>query len=120
MIFKNSKLIVQDNFGIKKVKCIKVPKKGYAILGAIVLISVLKKISLKKKIKYGQLFRALITNNNSINFRKSGFFVKGFNSVVIPKKIDNVPISKRIKGPLCVESRKKKLSRVLLMSSYIF
>jgi|SRR5690606_14307598 len=120
MVFKNSKLIVQDNFGVKKVKCIRVPKKGCALLGAIILISVLRKVSMKKRIKYGQLFRALVVNSSGISSRKSGFFVKGFNSVVILKKVDNVPISKRVKGPLCIELRRRKMSKILVMGSYVF
>jgi len=120
MLFIGSNIVVQDNFGIRKVKCIRVPKKGYAYLGSLILVSVLKKDSNKKRIKLGQLFKALVINTSNINFRKTGQWTKGFNSVIILKKSDNIPISKRIKGPVCFECRKFKMSKILSMGSYIF
>jgi large subunit ribosomal protein L14 len=120
MLVINSTLFIQDNSGIKLGKCIRVPKIGYAKLGTVILISIVRKESRKKRLKLGQLCKALVVNTSNINFRRSGHWVKSLNSVIILKRSDDVPISKRIKGPVCSELRRTKMSRILSMGSYVF
>jgi ribosomal protein L14/ribosomal protein L16/L10AE len=116
-----TKIIVQDTTGIQLVKCIRPPKliRGN-YLGAVILISILLKDSRKKRIKYGRLYRALIINSSRIVFRRSGHYIKGYNSAILLKRTGFVSISKRIKGPVCSELRRVKLNKIMAMGSFVF
>ena len=49
MIFKNSKILVADNTGPKKAKCLNIKKKKIGFLSDILVIAIKKKKKKKKK-----------------------------------------------------------------------
>lgn len=116
-----TKIIIQDTTGIRLVKCIRPPRLSRgSYLGSIILISILIKDSTKKRIKYGRLYRALLINSSKLVFRRSGHYIKGYNSAILLKRSGIVSVSKRIKGPVCSELRRFQLNKIMAMGSFVF
>lgn len=109
-----------DGTGIRVGKVIHTARKALGSLGSVVLISVKKRDVLKRRIRLGQVFKAILTSRGFRTLRVTGHMVYGTNTVVVIKKSDNAPISKRVKGPVPMELRYKKSSKVLSMGSYVF
>ena len=116
-----TKILVHDTTGIQLVKCIRPPRtiRG-SYLGSVVLISILLKDNRKKRIKYGRLYRVLLTNSSRLNYRRSGHYVKGFNTGILLKRTGFVSVSKRVKGPVCSELRRFQLNKIMSMGSFVF
>jgi len=106
MIQQQTLLKVSDNSGAKIVKCIKVFggfKRRTAKIGDIILISIKEmreNVSLKSKIKKGQIYKAIIIRTKKVMHKKNTTFVFfNDNAVVLIDKKNN-PIATRIIGPL--------------------
>jgi large subunit ribosomal protein L14 len=85
MLYKESKLQIVDNSGGKWVKCISVRKKGknpVATTGMLILI-VLKKISIKKKLKKRIRYIGLVVSTSYWILRFDGTFIKFFSNRVL-------------------------------------
>lgn len=123
MIQQQTILKVVDNSGAKIVKCIKVLggfKKRYANLGDIIVVSVqqLRNKSKKtSKVLKGDVFRALIVGTKKNYKKKNGLiFCLQNNSVVLLNKQGNL-IGSRILGPLPKILKKKKLLKIVSLST---
>jgi len=106
MIQQQTLLKVSDNSGAKIVKCIKVFggfKRRTAKIGDIILVSIKEmreNVSLKSKIKKGQIYKAIIIRTKKVMCKKNTTFVFfNENAVVLIDKKNN-PIATRIIGPL--------------------
>jgi len=121
MISVNTITNVFDNSGAKLAQCIKVfkkNKKNDARVGDIIVVSV-KKALVKKKVTKGQVVFGLIIRTKRIINRLDGTSVKfNENGIVIVNSLGE-PISTRIFGPVVYELRKKKMMKVLSISSSI-
>lgn len=123
MIQQNTILKVSDNSGAKTVKCIKVLggfKKKIAKVGDIIVVSIQqirKKINVKVKKK--EVYQALLVRTKVSHNKKNGFKDLFFeNSVILINKQGN-PIGTRILGPLSRTLKKKKLQKILSISSSV-
>jgi large subunit ribosomal protein L14 len=121
MIQTGTKLKVADNSGAKIVECIKVlstSKYNYASIGDIIVVSIKKAIS-KKKIKKGQVVKALIIRTKKNINRLDGSSVKFDSNAVILINNSLLPIGTRIFGPIVHELRKRKYMKIISLASCI-
>merc|ERR1712010_229644 len=91
MIQVNSILNVADNTGAKKVKCIKVlggSRKNLGNIGDQIIVSVKSLVNQKdKKVKKGEIYRAVIVRTKKQKLRNDGHVIKfSDNSVVLLDK----------------------------------
>jgi len=119
MISCGTNLTVIDNSGAKKVKCLKVlgsSSTQYGFIGNVIVISI-QRINPVKKLKKGEIFKAVIIAIKKKRVRVNGSFVSfNMNGVVI---INNkkLPIATRVLGPVMAELRQYNFSKILSMST---
>src|SRR5690606_6014972 len=89
-------------------------------LGAVILVSIIKRDFNRKRIRLGQVFRALVIGRGFNTRRIFGQSVYSSNTLVLIKRSEIVPVSKRINGPVPLELRKRKLLKFLAMGTYVF
>lgn len=123
MIQQNTILKVSDNSGAKTVKCIKVLggfKKKIAKIGDIIVVSI-QQIRKKSnvKVKKKEVYQALLIRTKVNYSKKNGFKDLFFeNSVILINKQGN-PIGTRMLGPVTRTLKKKKLQKILSISSSV-
>jgi len=119
MIQVGTILKVCDKTGVSLVRCIKVLgpyKKRIAIIGDIVLVSILHinpkkfvkmKLFKRKRFFKGKIHRGLIVRSKTNYLRSNKNYIKfNENSVVLVNK-RKIPISNRVYGPVLIEICKK-------------
>lgn len=123
MIQQQTILKVADNSGAKTVKCIKVLggfKRRYANLGDIIVVSVQQlrnKAKKTSKVLKGGVFRALVVRVKKKYIKKDGSnFYLNENSATLINKQGN-PIGSRILGPVPRILKKKKLIKIISLST---
>lgn len=97
MIFINSKISVSDNSGARVVKCIRVyGRKICAKVGNLLLISIFRH-NPKKKLKRGELQKAILVRTKFNIKENIGYISFGSNAVVILNK-KSIPMGTRLFG----------------------
>lgn len=118
MVQMLTKLLVADNSGAKKVKCIKVPGgagKMRAKLGEIIVVSVQEAIP-RSKVKKGEIYRAIIVRTAKELQRNDGSVIKfDENAVVLVNKNDE-PIGTRVFGPVSRELRARNYTKIMSLA----
>lgn len=118
MAFKGTKFMCIDNTGVKMVKCIQVYDSYLVKPGSILLVTI-KKVLPFKKLKKGQLYKALVVRLCFYR-REFGVIIKYLkNCIVLLKKTELVPIGTRIKGSVMFEIRLKGFMKVVLLSQFL-
>jgi large subunit ribosomal protein L14 len=115
-------LKVIDNSGAKYVKCIRVlgvGKRRFAKVGDVVVVSV-KKRNPVKKIKKGQVLRALIVRTNKSITRRGGDLIRFDNNAVVIINNKNMPIATRVLGAIMVEVRYQNFMKVVSLATVTF
>ncbi len=118
MIQMQSKLLVADNSGAKKVMCIKVlggSKKRFAAIGDLIKISVKDAIS-SDKVKKGDVHNAVVVRTRKGVSRKDGSFIKFDNNAVVLLDNKNQPIGTRVFGPITRELRSDKYMKLISLA----
>lgn len=119
MAYKDSYLNVLDNTGVKRVKCLHVFKTKRIKPSSLVTV-VVKKVLPNRKIKKGQICRAVIVRSHYIKKRYSGYkIVFDENCIVLLKKAENVPLGTRILGAVVYELRLNGFIKIVALSSYL-
>ena len=118
MIQAETKLIVADNSGARKVKCIKVlggSKRKYASLGDVIVVAV-QSASPTSKIKKGSVERAVIVRTHKEVRRKDGSYIRFQDNacVMIDEKME--PRATRVFGPVARELREKHFSKIVSLA----
>ena len=116
MIQEETNLVVADNSGAKKVRCIRVlggSKRRYASIGDIIVVSV-KVADPNGQIKKGTVQRAVIVRTSKPTSRKDGTY-KRFddNAVVIIDKNSGNPVGTRVFGPVGRELRERGHMKII-------
>ncbi len=118
MIQMQTKLLVADNSGARKLQTIKVlggSKRKYARVGDVVVVSV-KEANPNSKVKKGEVARAVIVRTKYRIGRADGTYIRfDENSAVLIDK-NNEPIGNRIFGPVARELRQKGFSRIISLA----
>lgn len=118
-IFVGTNLKIIDNSGATAAKCIEIYKasKYYgAFIGTTVLVS-LKRVSPNKKIKKGDLVKALVVRYKKPLLRIGGHFLKlSDNAIILLHGSSLLPKAKRCKTPLTEEIRKNFVNGLKVLS----
>jgi len=118
MIQAETKLIVADNSGARKVKCIKVlggSNRRSASLGDVIVVAV-QSASPTSKIKKGSVERAVIVRTHKEVRRKDGSYIRFQDNacVMIDEKME--PRATRVFGPVARELREKHFSKIVSLA----
>ena len=118
MIQMQTKLIVADNSGAKKIQCIKVlggSKKRYARIGEIIVASV-KEASVGGTAKKGEVVKAVVVRTKKEIRRNDGSYVRFDDNAAVIINNQNEPIGTRIFGPVAKELREKKFMKIISLA----
>ncbi len=119
MVQEESKLMLADNTGAKKLKVIRVLggyKKRYARIGDIVTASV-KEAQPHSSVKKGQVVHAVIVRSTVNTRRNDGSYIKfDENAAVIIDKNSREPKGTRIFGPVARELRGKGFKKIVSLA----
>ena len=120
MAFKNTYFTCLDNTGVLKVKCVQVYFSNIIKPGSLILITI-KKVLPNKKVKKGQLYKAVVVRLVKNLNRFFSFNVQYFsNSVILLKKNELVPLGTRIFGSVYFELRLKGFMKIVSVSAFLF
>jgi large subunit ribosomal protein L14 len=107
MIYPESKLIVGDNCGAKRVKCLKVlkfSKSAGAKPMSLVVVSV-RKVKNSKRIVKGEICRGVLIRLKKTLQRDTGLSITFSDNSIILVDIKNIPVGSRVYGPIFKEFR---------------
>jgi large subunit ribosomal protein L14 len=118
MIQKESSLVVADNSGAKRLKCIHIvgsTRKRYAYLGDLIRCSVKSAIP-GGMVKKGEIVDVVVVRTRKEFRRPDGSYIRfGENAGVIVKE-KNEPVATRIFGPIARELRSRGFSKIISLA----
>ncbi|HPK86652.1 MAG TPA: 50S ribosomal protein L14 [Atribacterota bacterium] len=118
MIQMQTRLVVADNSGAKKIQCIKVlggSKKRYARIGEIIVASV-KEASVGGTKKKGEVVKAVIVRTKKEIRRNDGSYIRFDDNAAVIINTQNEPVGTRIFGPVAKELREKKFMKIISLA----
>lgn len=118
MIQEESNLVVADNSGAKRVRCIRVlggSNKQYAGVGDIVVVTVKAAIP-NGNVKKGTLSRAVIVRTKKETRRNDGSYIRFDENAAVLINDNNEPKGTRIFGPVARELREKKFMKIISLA----
>jgi len=119
MVFVGSRLKIIDNSGARIVECIKVlGNRGVTSKpGSLIVVSV-KSVNPKKRLKKGEIYRAVFVASKKSNLRPNGFSVSFSENCAVLVNNKGVPIATRLLAPVMLEVRDNGFTKVLSMSTF--
>ncbi len=118
MIQMQSRLVVADNSGAKKIQCIKVlggSKKRYARIGEVIVASV-KEANVGGTAKKGEVVKAVIVRTKKEIHRIDGSYIRFDDNAAVIVNNQNEPIGTRIFGPVAKELKEKKFMKIISLA----
>ena len=118
MIQVETNLIVADNSGAKKVRCIRVlggSGRRYASIGDLIVVSVKAAIP-NSSVKKGEVSRAVIVRTKKEVRRKDGSYIRFDENAAVLLNNQNEPIGTRIFGPVARELRDKQYMNIVSLA----
>ena len=118
MIQEETNLIVADNSGAKKVRCIRVlggSDRRYAGLGDQVIVSVKSAIP-NATVKKGEVARAVIVRTKKETRRKDGSFIRFDENAAVLISDTGEPRGSRIFGPVARELRERQYMKIVSLA----
>ncbi len=118
MIQEETNLIVADNSGAKKVRCIRVlggSDRRYAGLGDQVIVSVKSAIP-NAAVKKGEVARAVIVRTKKETRRKDGSFIRFDENAAVLINETGEPRGSRIFGPVARELRERQYMKIVSLA----
>ncbi len=115
MIQMQSRLVVADNSGAKKVQCIKVlggSKRRFASIGDVIVVSV-KEATPNGKVKKGEVKRAVIVRVAKEISRADGTHIRFDENAAVIITPQGEPVGTRIFGPVARELRAKGFMKIV-------
>jgi large subunit ribosomal protein L14 len=113
-----TRLVVADNSGAKKIQCIKVlggSKKRYARIGEIIVASV-KEANVGGAAKKGEIVKAVIVRTKKEIRRVDGSYIRFDDNAAVIINNQNEPIGTRIFGPVAKELKEKKFMKIISLA----
>lgn len=113
-----TRLDVADNSGAQIVKCIKVlggSKKEIAILGDVIVVSVVKALP-QGKVKKGSVQKAVIVRVAKEFKRPDGSTIKFYKNAAVLIDKQGEPIGTRVFGPVPRELRAKNFMKIISLA----
>ncbi len=118
MIQEETNLIVADNSGAKKVRCIRVlggSNRRYASVGDIIVVSVKSAIP-GGAVKKGDVSRAVVVRTKKEVRRKDGTYIRFDENAAVLLDNKNEPRGTRIFGPVARELREKQFMKIVSLA----
>lgn len=118
MIQEETNLVVADNSGARKVRCIRVlggHGKRYAAIGDKIVVSVKEAIP-NGSIKKGDKSQAVIVRTKKEIARKDGSFIRFDENAVVLLNNQGEPRGTRIFGPVARELRDKRYMKIISLA----
>jgi len=118
MIQEETNLVVADNSGAKRVRCIRVlggSNRRYATLGDIIVVSV-KSAFPGGAVKKGDVVRAVIVRTKKEVRRKDGSYIRFDENAAVLLDNQNEPKGTRIFGPVARELREKQFMKIISLA----
>jgi large subunit ribosomal protein L14 len=118
MIQEETNLVVADNSGAKKVRCIRVlggSNRRYASVGDIIVVSVKSAIP-GGAVKKGDVSRAVIVRTKKEVRRKDGTYIRFDENAAVLLDNKNEPRGTRIFGPVARELREKQFMKIVSLA----
>ncbi len=118
MVQTETNLIVADNSGAKKVRCIKVlggSGRRYAYVGDLIVVSVKAAIP-NSAVKKGEVSRAVVVRTKKEVRRKDGSYIRFDENAAVLLNPQNEPRGTRIFGPVARELREKQFMKIVSLA----
>ncbi len=118
MIQMQTRLVVADNSGAKRIQCIKVlggSKKRYARIGEVIVASV-KEANVGGAAKKGEVVKAVIVRTKKEIRRVDGSYIRFDDNAAVIINNQNEPIGTRIFGPVAKELKEKKFMKIISLA----
>lgn len=118
MIQQESNLVVADNSGAKKIRCIKVlggSRKRYASVGDLIVVTV-KAALPGGGVKKGEVSRAVVVRTSKEVRRKDGSYIRFDENAAVLLNPQNEPRGTRIFGPVARELRDKNFMKIISLA----
>jgi large subunit ribosomal protein L14 len=118
MIQAETNLVVADNSGAKKIRCIKVlggSGRRYASLGDLIVVTVKAAIP-NSAVKKGEVSRAVIVRTSKEVRRKDGSYIRFDENAAVLLNPQNEPRGTRIFGPVARELREKQYMKIVSLA----
>ena len=118
MIQEETNLVVADNSGAKKVRCIRVlggHDRRYAGVGDLIVVSVKSAIP-GAAVKKGEVSRAVIVRTKKETRRKDGSFIRFDENAAVLLNPQGEPRGTRIFGPVARELRDKNYMKIISLA----
>jgi large subunit ribosomal protein L14 len=113
MIQEESNLVVADNSGAKRVRCIRVlggHERRYAGVGDLIVVTV------KAAIPNGQVKKAVIVRTKKETRRKDGSYIRFDENAVVLLNAQGEPRGTRIFGPVARELRERQYMKIISLA----
>ncbi len=118
MIQEETNLVVADNSGAKKIRCIRVlggHDRRYASIGDLIVVSVKSAIP-GAGVKKGEVSRAVIVRTKKEIRRKDGSFIRFDENAAVLLTAQGEPRGTRIFGPVARELREKNYMKIISLA----
>jgi large subunit ribosomal protein L14 len=118
MIQEETNLVVADNSGAKKVRCIRVlggSNRRYASVGDIIVVSVKSAIP-GGAVKKGDVSKAVVVRTKKEVRRKDGTYIRFDENAAVLLDNKNEPRGTRIFGPVARELREKQFMKIVSLA----
>jgi large subunit ribosomal protein L14 len=118
MIQEETNLVVADNSGAKKVRCIRVlggHDKRYAGIGDMIVVSV-KTALPGAGVKKGDVSRAVIVRTKKETRRPDGSYIRFDENAAVLVNEQDEPRGTRVFGPVARELREKQFMKIVSLA----
>ncbi len=118
MIQEETNLIVADNSGAKKIRCIRVlggSGRRYASVGDLIVVTVKSAVP-NSAVKKGEVSRAVIVRTKKEVRRKDGSYIRFDENAAVLINPQNEPRGTRIFGPVARELRDKQYMKIISLA----
>ncbi|MDH3252444.1 MAG: 50S ribosomal protein L14 [Ignavibacteria bacterium] len=118
MIQEETNLVVADNSGAKRIRCIRVlggSDRRYAGLGDLIVVSVKSAIP-NAGVKKGEVARAVIVRTKKETRRKDGSFIRFDENAAVLVNEAGEPKGSRIFGPVARELRERQYMKIVSLA----
>jgi large subunit ribosomal protein L14 len=118
MIQEETNLVVADNSGAKKIRCIRVlggSDRRYAGLGDLIVVAVKAAIP-NAGVKKGDVAKAVIVRTKKETRRKDGSFIRFDENAAVLVNDQGEPRGSRIFGPVARELRERQYMKIVSLA----
>jgi len=118
MIQEETNLVVADNSGAKKVRCIRVlggSDRRYAGLGDVIVVLVMSAVPGATE-KKGEVAKAVIVRTTKETRRKDGSFIRFDENAAVLINDAGEPRGSRIFGPVARELRERQYMKIVSLA----